>query len=325
MSQNEIDNLLNSIISGNNSEIDLSTQSNSKVVKEYNFARPSKFNKEQLRTLGIIYDNYSRMLTSFLTGYLRTDVRVEVANAEQITFNDFTNSLANPTIIAIVNLEPFEGSIILDLSPSIGYAIIDRILGGSGTVELTNKELSDIEKILLEKVFSQMLSFMPECWENIIETNPILDKIETNIQFAQILPPNEVTALITLNVQIGGVKGYFNFCIPYILIEPIVQKLNTTNWFISKDDENKNNYLYKEQIEDRLEKTYVDISVEIGRTTIVVNDFINLQKGDIIQLDTYKNSNLNIKVGNLLKFIGKPGISKGKNSVKIISTIREEE
>lgn len=324
LSQEEIDSLLNALSSGNEEEIKLASTEEVKEAVKYDFARPSKFNKEQLRTLEIIFDNYSRSLTSFLTGYLRTNVEIEVINSEQITYKDFTNSLSNPTILSIVDFDPFKGSIILELSNNIGYAIIDRILGGPGYPINDTRDLSEIEKVLLERVFVQMLNYMPDSWENVSKVSPKLDKIETNVQFAQVLSPNEMTALITLDVRIGNVKGFFNFCIPHIVIESITQKLNTTNWFGSKKSL-EGTSIFKEQLEDRLENTLIGVSAVIGRTTIMVNDFINLQEGDIIPLDSYINSNLNVMVGNLLKFYAKPGISRGKNAIQITSFITRGE
>ena len=324
LSQAEIDALLNAYSSGAQEDLTMPIEPEKATATNYNFSRPSKFNREQLRTLEIIFDSYSRELTSFLTGYLRSNVEIEVINSEQITYKDFSMSLANPTILSIVDFEPFKGSIILEMSSNIGYAIIDRILGGPGNPINGQRELSDIEKILLERVFTQMLGLMPESWENIATINPRLTQIETNIQFAQVLPPNEMTALITLDVAIGNAKGFFNFCIPHIVIEPIAQKLSSTNWFASGTEYDESS-IYKEQLEFKLENTFVDISVIIGRTTIMVSDFISLQAGDIIPLDSYINSNLNVMVGNLLKFNAKPGINRGKNAIQITSLIRKED
>ena len=324
LSQAEIDALLNAYSSGAADDLATPLVADKATATNYNFSRPSKFNREQLRTLEIIFDNYSRELTSFLTGYLRSNVEIEVINGEQITYRDFSMSLANPTILSIVDFEPFKGSIILEMSSNIGFAIIDRILGGSGNPISTMRELSDVEKILLEKVFTQMLNIMPEAWENITVVNPRLQQIETNVQFVQVLPPNEMTALITLDVTIGPAKGFVNFCIPHIVIEPISQKLSSTNWFSATSVHDEGS-IHREKLEYKLENTLVDVSAVVGRTTIMVSDFVNLQAGDIIPLDSYINSNLSVMVGNLLKFNAKPGISRGKNAIQITSLIRKED
>lgn len=325
LSQAEIDELLNAYASGNKDVSAVPTETEKKATAtNYNFSRPSKFNKEQLRTLEIIFDNYGRALTSFLTGYLRSNVEIEVINSEQITYRDFSMSLANPTILVLVDFEPFKGTIVLEMSSNIAYAMIDRILGGPGLPVETLRELSDIEKMLLERIFSQMMSFMPEAWESVASIDPRLSQIETNVQFAQILPPNEMTALITLDVTIGSAKGFLNFCIPHIVIESVANKLSTANWFTSKTTQDETEY-YKSQLEDRLETTLVDVSAVVGRTTIMVSDFVNMQAGDVIPLDSYISSNLNVMVGNLLKFSAKPGISRGRNAIQITSLIRKED
>ncbi|MBE6011942.1 flagellar motor switch protein FliM [Anaeropeptidivorans aminofermentans] len=323
LSQGEIDNLLSALTSGD-TPIALKEEIGFNEIKAYDFKNPSKFSKEQLRTLEIIFDNLSRLLTSYLTGYLRTNVSIEVLTSEQITYNNFTNSLSNPTIIAIADFEPFKGSIVLELSMNLGYAIIDRILGGPGYPMNESRDLSDIEKTLLERVFAQILYYMRESWANVAEITPKFDKIETNVQFAQVLPPNEVTALITLEFKVGGSTGFLNFCIPHVVVEPIMQKLNSTNWFTTIKDEEKGS-LYKEHLETSLENARVNVSAIVGKTTVTVRDFINLQEGDVLLLDSYVNSEVSVKVGNLVKFYAKPGISRGKNAIQITSIRGKEE
>jgi flagellar motor switch protein FliM len=322
LSQSEIDELLKSLSSGDPNAV-INQQEEKNEAKSYNFARPSKFSKEQLRSLEIVFDNYSRIMSSFLTGYLRTAVQVELANAEQVTYSEFNNLLINPVILSIVEFAPLKGSLVLEMSAAIGYSIIDRILGGPGIGIKKLRDFSDLEKILLERVIVQLLSFIPETWENITEIRPRLEKIETNSQFAQIVSPNEMTALVTLTIRIGSIEGMINFCIPYMVIEPIMDRLNTKSWFSTPDEDGQSANV--EHIETQLSNAEIRVSAIIGKTYINVNDFINLQAGDIIPLDSYVNSDLNIMVGDLMKFKGKPGISRGKNAVQVTSLIEKEE
>lgn len=323
LSQSEIDELLKSMASGGTAEI-AQVDTRKKEAKDYDFARPSKFSKEQLRSLENIFGNYSRALSSFLTGYLRTSVHVEVASAEQVTYSEFNNFLVNPVILGIIEFLPLKGSLILELSANIGYAIIDRILGGPGFGMKRMRDFSEIEKILLDRVINQMLSFIPEPWENVAKIRPKLEKIETNSQFAQIISPNDMTALVTLSIKAGSVEGLMNFCIPYIVIEPIMEKLNTKYWFSASEEDTDDNK-YAQDLEEKLEKTNVAVSALIGQTRISVSDFVHMQVGDIIPLDSYVSSDLNVMVGNLLKFSAKPGISRGRNAIQITSLIEKEE
>jgi len=322
LSQSEIDALLAALAGGDAAAVELETKT-VKAAVPYNFKRPSKFSKEHLRSLEIIFDNFARMASSFLSGYLRTPTTINVLQAEQLTYFDFNMSLANPIILSIIDFHPFKGSIMLDLSPNIGYSIIDRILGGSGVSIGKLREFSEIEKILIERVVSQLITFLPEPWINVVELRPSLEKIETNSQFTGLISPSEIIALVTLNIRIGSMEGYLTFCIPHFVIEPAVKKLNTKYRFGTVENEDVTGL--RDHVEERLEKTYIPISAVIGRTNITVSDFVHLQKGDIIPLDSFLDSDLNIMIGSILKFNGKPGISRGRNAIQISSIIRKEE
>lgn len=323
LSQNEIDELLNALSAGELDVEDINPNNQERKIKNYNFARPSKFAKEQLRTLEIIFDNYGRMISTFLSGYLRTLTQIEVINAEAVTYSEFTNSLTNPVILSIIDFAPLNGSIILELSPNMGYVIIDRILGGKGKSLDKIREYTEIERILLERIIHQFINILPEPWENVIELQPKLEKIETNSQVAQIISPNEIIALITFNVKIGDVEAMMNICIPHMVIEPIMDRLNTRYWFAHREKEI--NTQYRMQLEKRLEFSEIPIRTVLGKSQITVKEFVELQKGDIIKIDSNVQSDLQVLVGDMLKFYGKPGVFKHKNAVQITSVVREED
>lgn len=322
LSQEEIDKLLNSISSGEQQAIEIEPLAEKKI-SVYNFAKPSKFNKEQLKTLEIIFESFGRNVSSFLTGYLRTPVTMQVNDSEQVSYTEFSNSLLNPVILGILDFSPFKGSVIAELSSNLGYCIIDRILGGTGKYKGNTGEFTEIETRLITKVMEQIISFLGEAWAQVCEVNPKVEKVETNSQFAQVIAPTEMIALITLKINIGEEEGSMNFCIPHIVIEPIVANLNTKNWFshMGEDDETE----YRSTVEKQLEDTFIPISVIVGKTNITVDEFINIQVGDVIPLDSYITSNLRVNIGNKTKFYAKPGISKGKNAVQITSVIGKEE
>lgn len=322
LSQEEIDRLLSAMANGEDDIIE-QVPSEEKKVKIYNFARPSKFNKEQLRTLEVMFENYARIASSFLTGYLRTTTSIDVLTSEQVTYGEFNNSLLNPVILSIIDFKPFKGSIILDLSSTVGYSMLDRLMGGTGTTINKKRDFTEIEIILLTKIMDQLVVILQEPWKQFCSINPKLEKIETNSSFAQIMSPNEMVALITLNIKIGDVEGLMNFCIPHIVIEPIVGSLSTKHWFETseKDEEGK----YRLYVEKQVEEVKVPLSVIVGKTHITVDEFINIQVGDVIPLDSYVNSDFRVNIGELTKFYAKPGINKGKNAIQITSVIGKEE
>jgi len=248
---------------------------------------------------------------------------MEVVDTSQTAFKEFSNSLISPDILGIVQLRPLKGSVILEISPSIGYSIIDRILGGSGSGLRRLRDFSDIEKVLLERVINHMLSYLIEPWENVTELKPSLEKLETNPQFVQFVAPSEIVALITISIKIGTTEGFINFCLPNLVLEPIMDKLYTKYWFNIPIDENYDTYV--EMLGVELEKTRAPVNAVIGNTHITVNDFINLQVGDIIPLDSYINSDIKVNVGDLHKFYARPGLSRGKNAIQITSLVRKED
>ena len=322
LSQNEIDNLLKQLSSG---ELDVEgiEETPSVKVKEYDFSRPAKFSKEHLRTLEIIFEHFGRLLSSNLPAYFRKNVQVEVMNSEAVIYSEFSNALSNPVLLGIVNMSPLQGNIIMEIATNIGYAIIDRMLGGFGEPLDKMRDFSEIELSVLERIFNIIIDLLREPWKNVIEITPYLERIETNSQFAQILSPSEMIAVVTININIGGVEGLMNVCLPYITLEDIMDKLNTKYWFSTMQA--KDEQSYSEFIETVINKALIPISAELGTSTIMVMDFINLQVGDIIKLNKKVEDELDVYVGNIVKFKALPGSSEKKYAVKVTEIIREEE
>lgn len=323
LSQSEIDDLFKALNAGELAVEDIKEESHKKMVKVYDFTRPAKFSKEQLRTLEIIFDNYARLISTYLSGYLRQLVSVEVVNSEAITYSEFTNALSNPIILSIVDFMPLEGSIIMELSTNMGYAIIDRVLGGKGEMINKIREFTDIEHIILERIFAQFTNLLIEPWENVIELRPTLNKIETNSQVIQLISPNEMVALVTFNLKFGKLEGMMNICIPHIVLEPIIERLNTKYWFAN--NENKTGPDYEKQLTKMVETAQMPIKAVLGKTHITVQEFLGLQPMDIIKLDKMIDSDLDIYVGELLKFTARPGNYKNKTAIKINSVIARED
>lgn len=322
LSQNEIDNLLKALSTG---ELDVEEMqgSNEKQVKNYDFKRPAKFSKEHLRTMEIIFEHYGRLLSTNLPVYLRRNVQVSVASSETVTFSEFTNALSNPVIMGIITMAPLTGDIIMDISPNLGYAMIDRMLGGAGESLDKNREFSEIELTILEKMIIICMNLLREPWKNVLSINPVLNRLETNPQFAQIISPNDMVAIVTLNLKVGEVQGFMNMCLPFFTLEEIMDKLNTRYWYANMQERRDENY--DEYIESLLRKVDVPIKAVLGRSTVSVGDFASLQPGDVIRLDSQVDSELAVYVGNIRKFTAMPGASKDKYAVRVTSVIREGE
>jgi flagellar motor switch protein FliM len=322
LSQNEIDSLLAALNSGevNAEEI---KGGDEKQVKDYDFARPAKFSKEHLRTLEIIFENYGRILSTNLPGYLRKNIQVEVVNAEAVTYQEFSNALSNPVILGIANFEPMKGNVLVEMGTNLGYAIVDRMLGGEGVPLEKSREFSEIELAIIEKILGICVKLMREPWANVLEINPYLERIETNPQFAQIISPLEMTALVTLNIRIGEVEGLMNICIPYLAVEDFMERLSTKYWYSTLQDKDENDY--EEAIESLIKRAQIPITAVLGKTELSVQEFAGLQIGDIIRLNVAVEDELNVYVGNIKKFTALPGSSGEKYAVRVTSVLREEQ
>ena len=323
LSQNEIDDLLNALNTG---ELDVDEYKSSAAehqVKEYDFARPSKFAKEHLRTLEIIFEHYARLLSTTLPAYMRTVCTADVINSEAVSYSEFANALSNPILLNIIDFYPLKGNVVIDMSVKVGFSVIDRLLGGKGEALEKDRDFSEIELTIIEKMMTIFVELLVEPWNNVVDLEPRIEKIETNSQFAQVISPTEIIALITLNLKIGNVEGLMNICIPHSCIEPIIDRLNTKYWYASQTEANEE--YYQEYIERRISQALVPVKAVLGKSVISVNDFVALQVGDIIKLDKKIDDDIIVQVGDLEKFTAKPGLHDKKNSVQITSVIRKEE
>ena len=323
LSQNEIDALLQALTSGEVDVEEIQEVESSKKIKKYDFKNPQKIAKDQLRTLEIIHENFGRLMQTFLSGYLRAPVRINILTVDQFAYNEFSNAISNPAFLSIIDFEPLNGQILLDISTNIVYTIIDRLLGGDGTNKQDARGFTEIELSLLKGMMQKVISEIREAWINVIELKPSLEKIEINPQFAQIVPPNETIALITLKIEIGQVEGMINVCIPYILLEPILGKLSTKFWFSSSHKEYSETE--RKLIKKRMLDTRVPLIAELGSTRIPVKDIMNLQIGDVIGLNIKNNQLVGVKVGSNTKFLGEVGAFDKKMAVKIIEVIKDGE
>lgn len=322
LSQSEIDNLLAALSTGE-LDVDQMQETDEKQIKNYDFSRPTKFSKEHLRTLEIIFEHYGRLVSTNLPAYLRKNIQVAVASSETVTFSEFSNALSNPVILGIINFSPLNGNIIIDLATNLGYAILDRMLGGGGQPLEKNREFSEIELAILQKILVMMTQLLREPWKNVIEINPTLVRTETNPQFAQVIAPNDMIAIVTLNVKIGEVEGFMNVCLPFFTLEDVMDKLNTKYWYSTMQENRDENY--EMYIESLIRKVDVPIKAVLGKSSISVADFMNLQVGDCIRLDSKVDADMNIYVGNLKKFTALPGTNQDSYAVRVTSVIREGE
>ena len=231
LSNDEIDQLLTAINAGDTGHEEIA--SGTRRTKIYDFKRPNKFSKEQIRTISMMHETFSRLTTSSLTAQLRSKVQVFVASVDELTYEEFLRTLPIPTTLAIINMDPLKGNAVLEIDPAVTFTMIDRLFGGPGEGSKFYHELTDIETVMMEGVIVRMLGNLREAWTQVLDLRPRLAMMETNPQFAQIVPATEMVVLVTLEASICDVQGMINLCFPYPIIEPVIDKLSSSFWFSS--------------------------------------------------------------------------------------------
>ena len=321
LSQSEIDALLAALSSGEMNAEELKKEEEEKKVKVYDFKRALRFSKDQIRSLTRIHENFARLLTSYFSALLRSFVQFTVVSVDQLPYEEFIRSIPKMTILNIFSAKPFEGNMVLEVNPNIAYAMMDRLLGGPGVVPNKIVNLTEIETMIMEKMFNKALNNFEEAWKNVIELSPKLEMMEVNPQFMQIVSPNETVAVISFNTKIGDATGMVNLCLPHVVLEPIMHKLSAHHWFSQqKKTVEQTDY---ESLKKRINFAKLPISVELGSSQITVSDLLQLTVGDVIQLDKKLEEPLILSVGNLPKYYVQPGQVKGKIAVQITEAMEE--
>ncbi len=202
-------------------------------VKQYDFKRPDKFSKEQIRTIAIIHETFARLDGAALSNVLRMEVHTHVAAVDQLTFEEFLRSIPNPTLMGIIHMDPLKGSALLQIDPDPVGAMIDRLFGGAGRVYGDTRDLTETERRVMTGIYDRLLANLGEAWSTVLPLRPQFGQIETNAQFAQIVPPTEMVVLVSLEVAVGEYSGMINLCLPYLTIEPIISRLSARYFYSS--------------------------------------------------------------------------------------------
>lgn len=325
LSQNEIDALLDALSKGEMDAEELKKEETEKKVKVYDFKRAVRFSKDHIRSLTRIHENFARYLTTYFSAQLRTFVQINVVQVEQLPYDEFIRSIPERTILNIFLPKPLEGRMVMEVPLNIAGAMLDRILGGNGLAsdEVDLNSMTEIDTMLLERIFSKALMTLQESWKNVLDLEPEFETMETNPQFMQIASPNETIALISLSTKIGSTTGVIHLCIPHVVIEPVMPKLSMHHWFISQKKQESPKEMKSLQL--HLNKTYLPVIAELGNSEITVKELLELSEGDVIVLDKSVKEGLAVKVGEKVKFVGTPGKIKNKLAVRISDVIEEDQ
>ncbi len=329
LAQSDIDALLASVSGGETATADAPTplifgknkrDPETTEIKVYDFKRPERVSKDQMRALQTLHEAFARNFGASLSGFLRTIVEVKVATCEQMTYSEFTSGLPNPTSFNLVSAEGLEGQMCFELSPLIIYPIIDRLLGGSSQeLFIPQRPMTLIETRLINNVTTRALSTLSEAWANIRQLKFSVSASESNPQLVQIVPPNEVVVVIGFELRLGNRAGTMNLCIPYNVIEPFMDRLSSQSWFAAA--KNQRSKQVEQQISKNLSRAPMVATGLLAETTITIKELLHLAPGDIILTEKPAKHPILLCVENEKKYLAHLGQLRGNRALRILRPI----
>ena len=285
-------------------------------IRPYDFKRPERVSKDQMRALEQLHEAFGRNFGASLSGFLRTIIEVKVANIEQLTYAEFIQGLPNPTSFNLLSCAPLEGQMCLEISPLIIYPIIDRLLGGSNAeLFIPQRPLTQIEQRLVSKITDRATAGLSEAWAGIIPVQFQLDATESNPQLVQIVPPNEVVVVVGFELRMGARAGTMSLCIPFNVIEPVVEKLASQSWLHYKRGKGGDDL--RDRLSDKLNRAPLVSTALLAETTITLQDLLNMSPGDVIVTEKSASAPVVLTIEDRKKFLGNLGQFKGHRAIKI--------
>ncbi len=289
-------------------------------VRSYDFKRPERVSKDQMRALQTLHETFARNFGASLSGFLRTIIEVKVATCEQMTYSEFISSLPNPTSFNLIQSDKLEGQMCLEISPLIIYPIIDRLLGGTSTdLFIPQRPMTLIETRLIGNVTNRGLSALSEAWASVKAMVFSISATESNPQLVQIVPPNEVVVVLGFELKMSNRAGTMNLCIPYNVMEPVIEDLSAQSWFSSM--KNTKSKAIEGQITRGLGRAGLSVIGMLAETSITLDDLINMAPGDLIMSDKPANQPVVLCVEGERKFLAQIGQFKGKRALRVTRAI----
>lgn len=325
LSQDEIDALLSTVSSDDDVAEDSFERMDfvPKKISVYDFRRPDRVSKEQLRSIRNLHDKFARNFSSSLSNFLRTITDITLVSVDQMTYGEFLMSLPDPTSFNIISMIPMEGNAVLEINPSLVFPIVDKLLGGSGKPLYQSRELTSLEQHIMEGIITLMLKDLEEVWRQIIQNIRFKKELSENSpHIIQIVAQNEVVILVVFEVKFGDVTGMVNLSIPAIVLEPVLGKISSQDWLIGAKEGRFGDS--EEKIINLLSDTLVPLKVKIGQTSLTIEEIIDLQEGDLIMLDLKGDQYSDVYLNNKKKFHCRIGTLGVKKAAKLTDMIMEQ-
>ncbi len=291
-----------------------------KRASRYDFKRPNRISKNVLQSLHFLHERYARNLALNLSAYLRTIADIVLLSVDQLSYAEFLMSLPETTCINVVKIASQGGTLAFEVNPTLVFAIIEKLMGGSSETPTMNREITLIEQQLVEGFIRMSLRDLQDAWQTIGDAKFDLERQETSPQLVQIVAPNEIVVVIVFEVKIGQSSGMMNFCIPAIYLEPFAVELkqeNRTDITTRMTDQDH------QRIDQVLAQASVALTADLAERRMAIRDLLSLKAGDLLPLDRESAAPVTVKVAGIPKFLASFGSRKHKRAVRILSTLQE--
>lgn len=316
LSQSEIDALLVALTSGEVSAEEMRKTGKSSRVRTYDFRRAMRFSKDHIRIISRIHEYFGRLMTTQLSGNLRTVVQFQLESVDQVPYEEFIRSIPPLTVIELMDFNPLQGKVAVEINPQVVFAILDRFMGGSIQGPYRERELTEIEHKLLSRILGNMGSFFAEAWSGVTDLQPRFLSIESNPQFLQLATPNETVLVVTMSAKVGSVTGLLNICLPHVTVEPILPLLSSQNFL--DGSRAKTHGIEEGLLEEHMKNMPVDFSVQLTGTELTVSELLDLQVGDVIPLRNSIRDPFMVTIQGVPAYQGSMGRLRDKAAVKIL-------
>ena len=323
LSQGEIDALLSALTSGEVSADEIRRSDEAVRIRTYDFKRAMRFSKEHIRSITRIYEHYARLLSTFFSAQLRAVVQMTVESVEQVPYEEFIRSIPAVTVLNVINVSTLQGKFLLEVAPSVSYAMLERLLGGTGVSQDSERRLTEIDTVILERLFSKTLNSLTVAWGTVQELHFEYDSLEINPQFIQIANQSDVVLVVSISVIIGNTTGTMNICMPHVVLEPLMSRLSARYVYASPRSQQSSLAESTNALKTHMNQVEVPVNAELGYGSISVDDLLNLSLGDVITLDQSLGDPLYIRIGGEIKFRADPGLHRGRYAVKITQVVED--
>ena len=323
LSQEEVDLLLNAVTDGGIAEAEEATEVDQEIVTTaYDFRRPERVSKEQLKGLQSLFEAFSREMSILFPPYLRTVVRIDLTSIDQLTYDEFILSVSRPTSLSVINMAPLEGNAVLEMSPSMVFPIIDRVLGGRGITLPEPREMTEIENRIIQRIAMMILDSLRRSWEQLIEFQLSVIQQESDPLIVQIVAGSEMVILVGYEVHIGDTVGTMNFCVPLLVLNPILDQISQQAHY-SRRMSPEVAHATREAIARTLRKARVPVDAILGHTRLSVRQIASLREGDVIVLESSPADPIKVEVGGLPCYLAQPGRRREQSAVQLLTFVRD--